>query len=96
MIKVTDIGGTEKYLNCDMIERIELVPDTLVVLVNGHHIILRDAPNDLIDRIVEFRRRIGGAICHFPVVEERKAAYSTEDGGEAARKFHVETNNKSE
>jgi len=80
MIKVTDIGGTEKYLNCDLIEKIELVPDTLVVLVNGHHLILRDSPHELIDRIVEFRRRIGGTLCHFPVVEEKKAGYA---GGEA-------------
>lgn len=93
MIKVTDIAGTEKYLNCDMIERIELVPDTLVVLLNGHHIILRDSPQALIDRIVEFRRRIGGTLCHFPVVEDKKAAYSIDDAGGIEVIQHM--NNKS-
>ena len=60
-----------------MIERIELATDTLVVLMNGHHLIVRDSPQELIDRIVEFRRRIGGTLCHFPVVEDKKSAYST-------------------
>jgi len=56
MIKITDVGGNEKYINCDLIERIEVIPDTLLVLVNGHNVIVRDKADDVIERIVRFRR----------------------------------------
>lgn len=56
MIKITDVGGNEKYINCDLIERIEVIPDTLLVLVNGHNVIVKDKADDVIERIVAFRR----------------------------------------
>lgn len=57
MIKVTDVGGNEKYINCDMIEKIELIPDTLLVLNNGHNFIISETPEQVIDRIAEFKSR---------------------------------------
>jgi len=56
MIKITDVGGNEKYINCDLIERIEVIPDTLLVLVNGHNVIVRDSADDVVERIMDFRR----------------------------------------
>ena len=56
MIKITDVGGNEKYINCDLIERIEVIPDSLLVLVNGHNVIVKDKADDVIERIVAFRR----------------------------------------
>lgn len=59
MIKVTDVGGNEKYINCELIEKIELIPDTLLVLVNGHNFIVSEKPEEIITKIVEFKRQ-----CH--------------------------------
>jgi len=59
VIKVTDVGGNEKYINCELIEKIELIPDTLLVLVNGHNFIVSEKPEDIIEKIIEFKRQ-----CH--------------------------------
>ena len=67
MIKITDVGGNEKYINCDLIERIEVIPDTLLVLVNGHNVIVRDRAEDVIERIVEFRRNCNETVRVVPV-----------------------------
>lgn len=76
MIKVTDVGGREKYVNSDLIEKIELVPDTLIVLINGNNFIVREKPGEIVERIVEFRRRCSEAIktssSHIPVEELRE------------------------
>jgi flagellar protein FlbD len=55
MIQVTDVGGNDKYINSDLIERIETVPDTILVLVNGHNIIVRESAEDIVDKIINFR-----------------------------------------
>lgn len=69
MIKITDVGGNEKYINCDLIERIEVIPDTLLVLVNGHNVIVKDKADDVIQRIVEFRRSCNDNVRVIPVEE---------------------------
>ena len=57
MIKITDIAGSSKYLNCDLIERMESTPDTVICLVNGRTIIVKETPDQIIERILEFKRR---------------------------------------
>ena len=58
MIAVTRLDGRPLLLNDDLIESIELTPDTMVSLTNGHKMMLRDAPDQLVERIIEFRRAI--------------------------------------
>jgi len=57
LIKITDVSGKEKYLNCDLIEKIEVIPDTLLVLFNGKSFIVKESPDEIIDRITEFKKR---------------------------------------
>ncbi len=57
MIKITDIAGVSKYLNCDLIERMESAPDTVLCLVNGRTIIVKESPEEIIERVLEFKRR---------------------------------------
>ena len=58
MIAVTRLDGAHIVLNDEQIESIEQTPDTLVSLVNGHKLLLRDAPADLVQRAIAFRRTI--------------------------------------
>ena len=69
MIKITDIAGASKYLNCDLIERMESTPDTVICLVNGCTIIVRETPDEIIDRILEFKRRCFESSNHLPEIE---------------------------
>lgn len=56
MIIVTDISGSRFYLNNDMIERVEMVPDTLVIMANGNRYVLRESSRDIV-RLVEAHKR---------------------------------------
>ena len=56
MISVTHLDGSTGVVNLDLIERIERTPDTLIVLANGNKLIVRESPEQLIDRAVSYKR----------------------------------------
>ena len=60
MIKVSRLNGVEYFINPHQIESMEIRPDTTLMMLSGKHVIVREGVNDVIDRIVEYRRRIGG------------------------------------
>ena len=62
MIQLTRIDGTTFYINPDLIEVMEATHDTHVTLTNGHHYLCADSPDDVVQRIAEFRRLSIGAI----------------------------------
>lgn len=58
MILLTKLKGEEFTLNCDLIETVSENPDTTILLVNGNLHIVRESMQDVIDRTIEFRRKI--------------------------------------
>ncbi|MDR1257535.1 MAG: flagellar FlbD family protein [Spirochaetaceae bacterium] len=60
MVKVTRLDGKEYYINPHQIESMECKPDTTLLMLSGKIIIAREKPDEIIGRIVEYRRRIGG------------------------------------
>jgi flagellar protein FlbD len=58
MIHLTRINHAPMVLNSDLIEHIETTPDTVVSLTNGQKFVVLEAADDIIDKIVEFRRRL--------------------------------------
>mgnify|MGYP002684307487 CR=1 FL=1 len=62
MIQLTRIDGTTFYINPDLIELMEATHDTHVTLINGHRYVCADSPDDVVDRIADFRRSTIGAI----------------------------------
>ncbi len=58
MIEVHSIHGEPMYINPDHIETMRVTPDTVLFLNNGKRILIKDTPDEVIDRIVAFRRRI--------------------------------------
>jgi len=58
VIKVTRLGGRPFYLNSDLIESLEAVPDTTLQLTTGKRVIVTESAEDVIQCIVEFRRDI--------------------------------------
>ena len=59
MIICSDLHGRPLYINPDLLERIELTPDTQLVFVNGKRTFVKEAPEIIVDRIVAFRQRTG-------------------------------------
>lgn len=60
MIGVTRLGGEALVVNADLIVTIEPTPDTVVSLMNGDKIVVRETPREVIARVVEYRRLVGG------------------------------------
>ena len=59
MILVTRLDGREIAVNCDLVTTVERTPDTMLTLSNGTRILVREELREVIERVVEFRRRIG-------------------------------------
>lgn len=59
MIRVTRINGEQVVINADLIEFIEMTPDTLVTLFTGKKIPVRESADDVIGRVVAYRRSLG-------------------------------------
>ena len=62
MIKVERLNDSEFYLNPHQIEFIESTPDTVITLLSGKKLVVKDKVEDLVRRIGEYRRLIGNSM----------------------------------
>ncbi len=58
MIHLTRLNNTSVTLNSDLIKFVEQSPDTVITLLNGEKILVRESAGEILDRIIEFRRRL--------------------------------------
>lgn len=58
MIQLTRLNGQPLIINSDMIKLIENAPDTVISLVNGEKFVVRERGDQVLDLIVQFRRRV--------------------------------------
>lgn len=58
MISVLRLDGSPVVVNADLITTIEKTPDTLITLTTGHRILVKDSVEDVVKRVVEYRRRL--------------------------------------
>ena len=58
MIQVTRLDGAEVWINHDLIVTLERTPDTLMTLTTGVHVRVRESVEDVVERVVAFRRRL--------------------------------------
>jgi flagellar protein FlbD len=47
-------------VNADLIESVEPTPDTVITLVSGNKLIVRDSLDDIQTHVIEFKRKIYG------------------------------------
>ena len=59
MIKVTRLDGKTYYLNPHQIESMELKPDLTITMLSGKNIIVKESPDEVINRIVNYRKSLG-------------------------------------
>ena len=60
MISVTRLDGTPMIVNTDQIAWVEYIPDTVISLMNGEKLIVREKPETIVERVKEFRRAVQG------------------------------------
>lgn len=60
MITLRKLNGEAFVLNCDLIEMIMENPDTTILLTNGKHLIVKESKEDVVNKVVAFRRMAFG------------------------------------
>ncbi len=58
MIAVTRLNGQKFVLNCELIRTIEENPDTIVTLISGEHLVVRESSKELVKRVIEYNRHL--------------------------------------
>ena len=83
VIQLTRLNNTRLALNCDLIKYVEEAPDTVITLLNGEKLVVRETTAEVIDRVCEFRRSVlRGAVgvpslaTELPPEPHQVAAYS--------------------
>lgn len=46
------------FLNADLIESMEVTPDTVLTLIDGRKMVIADGPETVVDEIARFRARV--------------------------------------
>ena len=66
MIKLTRLNRVPLIVNADLIEHVEVTPDTVVALTNGQKFLVLESAEEVVDKVIEFRRAIMSAAgCRF-------------------------------
>jgi flagellar protein FlbD len=72
MIQLTRLNNSPLIVNSDLVKFVEQSPDTVITLVNGEKILVREKADEVLSRIVEFRRSLLQGIApvttHIPVM----------------------------
>jgi len=58
MIQLTRLNNTPLAVNSDLIKYIEEAPDTVITLLNGEKLLVRETTAEVIDRVRAFRRSV--------------------------------------
>ncbi|MCG0274582.1 MAG: flagellar FlbD family protein [Thermosediminibacteraceae bacterium] len=58
MVELTRLNGKKFYLNAELIETIEHTPDTVIKLTNEKTYIVQESPEEVVDKIVVYKRKI--------------------------------------
>lgn len=69
MIELTRLNNQRLAVNSDLIKFVENAPDTVITLINGEKVIVKESAGDIISRIVAFRRLVLAGLCE-PVSAE--------------------------
>jgi flagellar protein FlbD len=60
MIRLTRLNRAPLVLNSDLIEHIDVTPDTVITMTTGQILRVRETAEEVIRRIIDFRRLIFG------------------------------------
>ncbi|HXY78121.1 MAG TPA: flagellar FlbD family protein [Candidatus Acidoferrales bacterium] len=58
MIQLTRLNSKPLMVNSDLIKFVEQSPDTLVTLITGEKIVVRERAEEVLARVIDFRRSV--------------------------------------
>jgi len=62
VISVTRLNGKPFVLNADLIRTVDATPDTTITLVNGDRVIVKESPNEVVTKAVDYGRLLRGLL----------------------------------
>ena len=78
MIELQKFNGEDFVLNCDMIESIEKTPDTMIKLITGKKILVKNPVSEVVEKVIKYQQ-----LCHQTVrVIDRRLGETEELAGE--------------
>jgi flagellar protein FlbD len=62
MIRLTRINRVPLVLNSDLIEHVEVTPDTVIAMISGQKFMVLESADEVIERVKDFRRSIASRL----------------------------------
>jgi flagellar protein FlbD len=57
MIELTKLHNQKFVLNAELIESVEETPDTIITLISGKRIMVKESVGDVVEKVVEYKTR---------------------------------------
>jgi len=58
MIQLTRLNHVPLIVNADLIEHVEVTPDTVVALTTGQKFLVLESADEVVEKVVDYRRAI--------------------------------------
>jgi flagellar protein FlbD len=58
MIKLTRLNHVPLIVNADLIEHVEVTPDTVVALTTGQKFMVLESAEEVVDKVIQFRKAL--------------------------------------
>jgi flagellar protein FlbD len=58
MIRLTRLNHVPLIVNADLIEHIDMTPDTVLTLTSGQKFMVLESAEEVVDRVVAFRQKL--------------------------------------
>jgi flagellar protein FlbD len=58
MIQLTRLNNQALVVNCDLMKYVEKSPDTVITLMTGEKLVVRETVDEVLERVVKFRLSI--------------------------------------
>jgi flagellar protein FlbD len=88
MIELTRLNGRSMVVNSDLIKTAEASPDTMLTLINGEKLIVREEIGEVVEKVLDYRSRLLSVVArrlhHFSDLERAAALASLDVEGQPA------------
>jgi flagellar protein FlbD len=93
MIRLTRLNSQQVTVNSDLIKLVESRPDTVITLINGEKFLVHETVDEVVARIIEFRRSILAGIVN--IAGDPAAALSAIASSQKSRSLAVPAEERS-
>jgi flagellar protein FlbD len=68
MIQLTRINHRLLVLNADLIEHVEVTPDTVITMTTGQKYVVLETPSEVVSKVIGYRQKICEGVAPCPSI----------------------------